>query len=333
MSLETVRVGFIGAGVMAQWQIYPSLYFAPLELVALCDQDAARAKSVADKYGTRWYTNYEQMFASEELEAVIIHMHPKPRQQLVLAALGAGYHVLVPKPPALNLAATRELAAAAEHAGRVLMVNFQSRFSFGIRQAKAVMSRPEFGPLSQVFCSFCSGAYDGNRGRDYEGPVHAFVLDFTTHHLDLVRYLAGEVERLSLFHCQNEGRVALALALDFENGAVGTMQMNSQRVWGRNYDRIELTGQGEYLVVDSLWRVKHYTKSQNSFTENYRDQRSIELTGDAYALLEFSEAIREGRQPLSNIHESVRTMRLYQAIWGAVDAGRQGDISLHSLTA
>ncbi len=329
MSLEALRVGFIGAGEMAQWQVYPSLYFAPLKLVALCDKDAAKAKSVADKYGARWYTDYQQMFANEELEAVIIHMHPKPRQQLVLAALAAGYHVFMPKPAAVNLAATEELAAAAAQAGRVLMVNLQSRFSIGIRQAMAIMSRPEFGPLSQILCSFCSGAYDGDRGVDYEGPVHAFLLDFTPHHLDLARYLAGEVKRLSLFHNQNEGRAALALALEFENGSVGTMQLNSQRIWERNYDRIELTGQGEYLVVDGLWKVKHYTERQNSFTENYRDQRSIELTGDAYALLEFVEAIREGRQPLSNIDESVRTMQLFQTIWEAVAEGRQGEIALN----
>jgi hypothetical protein len=35
------------------------------------------------------------------------------------------------------------------------------------------------------------------------------------------------------------------------------------------------------------------------------------------ALVEFVEAIREDREPIASIHDSVRTMRLYQAIYDA----------------
>ena len=323
-----LRIGFIGAGIVAQFQIYPSLYFAPIKLVAVCDLDGERAHQVAQKYGARSYSDYHEMFAKEDLEAVLIQMHPRPRQQIVLDTLAVGYPVFMPKPPAETYARTVQLAEAAEIAGQILMVNFQSRFSFGVQRAKKIMAQPGFGNLSQASFSFCSGGYEGARGRDYDGPVHAFMLDFTPHHLDLARDLGGEVRKLSLYHNQEDGRAAISLALEFESGAIGSMQMSSQRIWWCNYDRIELIGQGEYLVIDSLWKVQHYTETQNTFTENYRDQRSIELTGDAYALLEFVEAVRVGRQARSDIRESVKTMRLWQSIWDAVQAGRSGDLQL-----
>jgi predicted dehydrogenase len=314
---------------MAQFSIYPSLYFAPIRLQAVCDIDEERARSVAGKFGTnRWYTDYRQMWAREDLEAVIVHMHPALRQAIVRDALEAGYHVFVPKPPATTLAETQELADLARRTGKRVMVNFQRRFSFGIRQAREVMGQAEFGRLTQLSFSFCSGPYDEERGRDYTDPIQAYLLDFMPHHLDLARYLGGEIGRLSLFHNTLDNGVAVALAVEFASGAVGTMQFNSQRIWWRNYDRIEITGQGQYLVLDGLWRVKHYTGAGNQFTENYSDQRSIELTGDAYALLEFVEAIRQEREPLASIQDAVGTMRLYQAIYEAVRHGRHGVIRI-----
>jgi predicted dehydrogenase len=327
--MEPLRLGFIGAGVMAQFSIFPSLYFAPIQLQAVCDLDEERVRQVAGKFGTnRWYTDYRQMWAEEDLEAVIIHMHPTPRQAIVRDALEAGYHVFIPKPPANTLAETQELADLAAQVGKSVMVNFQRRFSFGVRQAREIMGRTDFGRLTQLSCSFCSGLYGGARGRDYEDQIHALLLDFMPHHLDLARYIGGEIGRLSLFHNIVGNGVAVALAVEYESGAVGTMQFNSQRIWWRNYDRLEITGQGQYVVVDGLWGVKHYTEAGNSFTENYSDQRSIELTGDAYALVEFVEAIRENREPVASIQDAVGTMRLYQAIYDAVQSGRHGLLPL-----
>lgn len=327
---EPLKLGFIGAGIMATWAIYPALHFAPIALQAVCDIDETRAKNVAGQFGAgRWYTDYRQMWAEEDIEALIIQMHPKPRQPIVLEALAAGYHVFIPKPPAMSLAGTLELSEAARRSGKILMVNFQRRFSFGVTRAREIMATPSFGRLTQLLCSFCSGKYDAVRGRDYDDPIHAYLLDFSAHHLDLARYIGGEVKQLALFHHTLDEAIALAVALQFESGAVGTLQLNSQRIWWRNYDRIEITGQGEYIVVDSLWTLKHYSQAQNVFTENYSDERSGELTGDGYALIEFAHAIREGREPIASIHDAVETMRLYQTILEAVRAGQDGVISIH----
>ncbi len=59
-------------------------------------------------------------------------------------------------------------------------------------------------------------------------------------------------------------------------------------------------------------------------TENYRDEYSGELTGDAGSWREFASAIRQGREPVCNIHENVKTMELYQALYDAATAGRSG---------
>ena len=327
--MEPLRVGFIGAGSFSTWAIYPALHLAPIDLRAVCDLDAARAEDAARRFGARhWYTDHRAMWEQEDLEAVIVWMKPRERQALVLEALEAGYHVLVPKPPAPSLADCQELSAASTRTGRTVMVHFHRRFSLAVSKAREIMARPSFGHVTQISCSFCSGTYDDVRGAGYDGPVHAFLLDFAVHHLDLVRSLGGEVRQAASFHAERDGGGSFAVALQFASGAVGTLQLTSQRVWWRNYDRIEITGQGEYIVLDGLWGFRHYTAGDNTFWENYSDERSTELGGDAAALTEFVAAIRDGRQPLTDIHDAVRTMRIYQAMWDAFAAGREGLLEL-----
>jgi predicted dehydrogenase len=328
--MDRVRVGFIGAGVFSTWAIYPALYLAPIELVAVCDSDEARARDAASRFGghARPYTDHRRMFEEEDLEAVIVWMRPGDRQALVIEALEAGYHVLVPKPPALSLDASRELAATASRTGRNLMVHFHRRFSHAVTSAREIIARPSFGEVTQLSLSFCSGRYDDVRGAGYDGPAHAYLCDFAVHHIDLARWLDGEVREASSYHDERGGGVAFAVSLRFESGAVGTLQLNSQREWWRNYDRIEITGQGEHVVIDGMWGYRHYTAGDNTFSENYSDERSTELGGDGAALTEFAASIREGRRPITSMDDAVRTMGLYQAMYDAYRAGRQGPLEL-----
>jgi predicted dehydrogenase len=182
--------------------------------------------------------------------------------------------------------------------------------------------------MTQLFASFTSGAYDTVRGAGFDDHVHAYLCDFAVHHLDLARWLGGEVRAASAYHDVRWSASAFAVALQFESGAVGNLQLSSQRVWWRNYDRIEITGQGEYIVLDGLWAYRHYTAADNTFSENYSDERSTELGGDGAALTEFVASIRDGRPPVSSIQDAVSTMCLYQAIYDAYRAGHQGPLEL-----
>jgi predicted dehydrogenase len=304
--MNPLRIGFIGGGGFARFTLYPALHLAPVSLQAVCDIDEERAKDAAGKFGTgRWYTDRHEMFDKEDLEAVIICMGPDPRQSLVREALEAGYHVFVPKPPAPTLADAVELAETSRNTGKTLMINFQRRFSVGVRRAKEIIASDSFGQLTQLFCSFCSGQYR---------TVQHYLLDFAIHHFDLARHIAGDVKEIAVFHNEVDGQGAFSVALEFTNGAVGNLQLNSQRLWGRNYDRVEITGQSEYIVLDGLWTMKHYSESQNTFTENYSDERNGELTGDGYSLTEFVTAIRENREPIASIHDCLGTMKLYEAV-------------------
>ena len=81
-------------------------------------------------------------------------------------------------------------------------------------------------------------------------------------------------------------------------------------------------------MIDGLWGIKHYRQGENTFTENYSDERSGELTGDAGTLIEFTKAIREAREPVANMADCVNTIRVAEAVYLAVRDGHQGEIDL-----
>lgn len=114
---ERVRVGIVGCGRIAGLQALGYLAHPHAEIVAVCDRDAGRARRCADAWGARTVTtDLEKLLADPDVDAVEIltphHLHAEH----ALAALEAGKHVSLQKPPARTLAELDRIAHAARRA-------------------------------------------------------------------------------------------------------------------------------------------------------------------------------------------------------------------------
>src|SRR4051794_22896473 len=74
------------------------------------------------------YTDIDALLADASIEAVDLCLPTHLHEQVAIAALRAGKHVLVEKPMALDGASARRMIAEAERAGRVLMTAQVLRF-------------------------------------------------------------------------------------------------------------------------------------------------------------------------------------------------------------
>ena len=95
-----VQVGLVGLGALSQRAILPHLAQedarAKVEPVALCDNAPGRAEASAAKWGWREaYTEYDEMLARADVEAVLIVTPIGLHHRQVKAALEAGKHVYV----------------------------------------------------------------------------------------------------------------------------------------------------------------------------------------------------------------------------------------------
>jgi len=137
--MSRIRVGVIGCGAIAQIQHLPHLkeLRGEFEIAALSDISAKLLAAVGAEYDVppeRQYLDYHELVASE-LDAVIVcssGSHAGPS----IAAAQAGKHVLVEKPMCTTVREAREMVAAAETAGVVLMVAYMKQYEPAYRYAR-----------------------------------------------------------------------------------------------------------------------------------------------------------------------------------------------------
>ena len=126
-----LKLGLVGIGKIARDQHIPALAADPrFELVATASRNAG-----VD--GVAGFTSVEAMLAAvPELDAISICTPPNAHFEAALAALRAGKHVMLEKPPAATTRQITLLQAEAARHGRTLFQTWHSRFAAGVDAAR-----------------------------------------------------------------------------------------------------------------------------------------------------------------------------------------------------
>lgn len=127
----TLKLGLVGIGKIARDQHIPALAADPrFELVA-CASRHARVDGVAN------FGDIETLLAEvQHLDAISICTPPQAHFEAALAALRAGKHVMLEKPPAATTRHIALLQAEAQRQGRTLFQTWHSRFAAGVDAAR-----------------------------------------------------------------------------------------------------------------------------------------------------------------------------------------------------
>jgi predicted dehydrogenase len=127
----SLKLGLVGIGKIARDQHIPALAADPrFELVA-CASRNARVEGVAN------FTDIETLLAEvPQLDAVSICTPPQAHFDAALAALRAGKHVMLEKPPATTTKQIAMLQSEAARQGRTLFQSWHSRFAAGVDAAR-----------------------------------------------------------------------------------------------------------------------------------------------------------------------------------------------------
>ena len=192
--MEKVKVGIIGTGGishahMTGYKAIPDR----VEMTAVCDIDEAKVKAYAAKFGVpRWYTDYNEMLAKENLDAVSVTTWNAAHKGAAIAALNAGVNVICEKPMAMNAEEAEEMKAAAEKNGKVLQIGFVRRYGEDAAMIRKFIDGGTLGDLYYAKATYlrrsgCPGGWFGDKSYSGGGPL----IDLGVHVMDLVRYLAG----------------------------------------------------------------------------------------------------------------------------------------------
>jgi predicted dehydrogenase len=160
-SSNEVRVGLVGVGAVPQTAHLPILSkMRGAELVALCDNDGAKARAIGERFGgPAIYTDIEDLLELEQLDAVIIATPNHLHEPHVLAALRAGVHVLCGRPLALSVRGVERILSAAAKADRYVQVDNHNRFRADTQALDRFLHGGELGKLLGIR----AGAYQLKR--------------------------------------------------------------------------------------------------------------------------------------------------------------------------
>lgn len=194
--MTRLKIGIVGAGKIFRGSHAPGWTSHPdTELTALCDVDGERAKAMAAQYGiTRIYTDYREMLAQEQLDAVDICTPNVYHSEVAIAALEHGLHVFCEKPDAVSPIEAQRMADAAQASGKLLMAMRNNRFTPAARFLKSYIGSGAMGDIYTGRAGWVRrrgipgrGGWFTNKAMSGGGPL----IDLGVHMIDLAVWLMG----------------------------------------------------------------------------------------------------------------------------------------------
>jgi len=339
---DKVRTSIIGLGWPGKEHLKGYLACPDAEVVAVCDWDEPLLHEVAEQFGIkRRYTDYKEMIACEDIDAVSVCVPNYEHAELTIDALRAGKHVLCEKPPAMNADEARAMAAAAKENGRVLMYAMVMRFRPEVQFVRKLV---DAGELGEIYIG--KAGYTRRRGIprgkdnwfiDSKRSGGGALIDIGVHALDCVWYLMGTPRPVEVFGSTyskfgytvpkgityDVDDAALAM-VRFDNGAVlyleatwawnlpsGAMKQIAGTKGGADLEPFRIFTERDGLLLDT-------TTGAGGMPEGYGGLPKNPFAGET---AHFVSVIRGETELIATAEHGIRLMEMLDAIY---EAGRTG---------
>lgn len=332
MYMDRIRVGFIGAGRLANSVHYPSLAsFDDVEISAICDLNEERLNETANKYGvSERFKDYKDMIKKVPLDVVYAIMAPipfgdyanaEPLYKIVIECLKRGLHVFIEKPPGISLAETKKMAEASKKYDCKTMVGFNRRFIPVFRRAKHIVE--EQGPITH-----CLAAFHKNMiGKPEPWESVSYLVADVIHAVDALRFMGGEPESIAAhvtsFYANYPN--SFNALVKFKNGCVGHLcsnyssggrvhyfEMHSRSIYAFVNIPFEPEKQEAIILRDDKPYGKAETLKNLTLVGGCRD---FHVT---YGFLQenrhFIDCIKKDEEPETNFKDALKTMKLVEHI-------------------
>jgi predicted dehydrogenase len=327
---DTVPIRFaqVGCGLIGRKRAEALGGVPGAALLHACDKDPAAAAAVASLVpGCRAAVDFKDALADPRLDAVIVSTPNSLLAPVAIAAVGAGKHVLIEKPGALNAAQLRELRAEAVKKGVRVRVSYNHRYHPALRKARELVDSGIAGPLM-----FLRGRYGhgGRRGYDREWRANPALsgggelIDQGVHLIDLAGWFLGDFTTV-------EGHAATYfwdMKVD-DNAFLSLRTGNGQTAWlhascteWKNMFSLEIYGRTAKIMIDGLGRS--YGVERLILHRMLPEMGPPETTTWDYPgtdeswrleMIDFADDIRLGREPNPGLREGIRTLEIVEEVY------------------
>jgi UDP-N-acetylglucosamine 3-dehydrogenase len=301
--MDRLRVAVVGVGFWGRNHVRVLSELSDVKLVAVCDVNPQNCSLVSDKYGVKSYTDSQEMFQKEDIDAVTVCVWSTKLAQETLTALRAGKHVLVEKPMASSTEEARELVELARTMGLKLSVGFIERFNPAVKRAKEAIEDGTIGvPVS------------ANIRRVSKWPQRigdvGVIKDTAIHDIDIARYVFDEdptavfARAGNLVHERFEDYAQIMLA--FSKGKSAFLEAN----WLTPYKvrKLTVTGSEAIISLDYITQEMTIETSKQTLTPRYEFEEPLKLE-----LRHFVDCIMGDKTPLVSGTDGLKALGIAEA--------------------
>lgn len=250
-----IRAGVVGVGYLGRWHAEKYAGLDNVELAGVVDVDEKQSAAVAEKEGTRAYTDYRELFGL--VDAVSIAVPTPLHYEVAKAFLEKGVDVLIEKPITTTVKQADELIGIAARNNKIIQVGHLERFNPAVVSVRDLISEPVF--------------IESNRLSIYQprGSDVSVVHDLMIHDIDLILHFVKSGVR----YCHALGTPLVTDSVDianahieFDNGA--TANVTASRISGKTERKIRLFQKDGYISIDFANRAITHIRRARDGEEN-----------------------------------------------------------------
>lgn len=227
-----IRVALIGCGrISANHFSAIEKHAENLQLVAVCDTNAAALAAATQRYGVPGHARLDDLLARESFDLAIVCTPSGLHPDQVVKCAQAGVHVMTEKPMATRWADGVRMVKACDEAGVHLFVVKQNRRNTTLQLLKRAISEKRFGRIHMVhlnvFWTRPQEYYDAAKWRGTWELDGGALMNQASHYVDLIDWLIGPVADVQAM----TGTLARDIEVEdtavmnvrWRNGALGSM--------------------------------------------------------------------------------------------------------------
>jgi predicted dehydrogenase len=235
--VSKLRTAVVGVGYLGRFHAQKHRLLDSVELVAVCDRDSERSRSVAAEVGTLAVQDYRDLLG--KVDAVTIAATTAEHFALTAFFLEHGVHVLVEKPMTRTSAEAAILNKLAEKRRLKLQVGHVERFNPALVAARETLTTVRFIECHRL------APFKG-RGADVN-----VILDVMIHDLDVILSLVdarpSNVSAVGIPVLMDDIDIANA-RIEFTNGAIANV--TASRVSTTPQRRFRVFQPNQYVSID-----------------------------------------------------------------------------------
>ena len=326
LTVGVAGLGYWGPNLARNFAAVPGC-----EVTWLCDADASARERVGRTLpAARATGDLADLLEAPDLDAIVLATPVPTHAELAVRVLEAGKHCFVEKPLAQSAAEAERAVAAAQQAGRLLMVGHLLEYHPGVRKLKDLTESGELG--GEIYYIYGHRLNLGKLRADENA-----LWSLGAHDVSVVLYLADEEPTEVRAHGESYVRPGVEdvvfCFMRFPSGLTAHLHLSwldphkerrftvvgSQKM--ATFDDMELerklTVYDKGFDVDSRTYGEYITRSGDVFSPRIPNAEPLRVECE-----HFIDSIRSGRPPHSDGVSGLRVVRVLEQLQRSLDAGR-----------